>query len=174
MDHFQRPDALLAFGSAFPTSMMPGEFFSGPRCAAALLLAVGGARAAGDADHIVPNVSALGSLAAIALPDKLVGLEDADSLSLDPHKWLYQPLDCGCLLYRDATAAHTAFAHTGDYAKSLLDATVIRAPVTGTILERAAEKGELVTSGFASTAEGGPQGLVVSLAEGEDFIIKRG
>ena len=46
-----------------------------------------------------------------------------------------------------------------DYAKSLLDATVIRAPVTGTILERAAEKGELVTSGFASTAEGGPQGL---------------
>ena len=39
-----------------------------------------------------------------------------------------------------------------DYAKSLLDATVIRAPVTGTILERAAEKGELVTSGFASTA----------------------
>src|ERR1700724_3974662 len=42
-----------------------------------------------------------------------------------------------------------------DYAKSLLDATVIRAPVTGTILERAAAKGELVTSGFASTAEGG-------------------
>src|SRR5438552_10071210 len=42
------------------------------------------------------------------------------------------------------------------YSKSLLDATLIRAPVTGTILERAAEKGELVTSGFASTAEGGP------------------
>src|SRR5215467_15818981 len=32
------------------------------------------------------------------------------------------------------------------YAKSLLDATVIRAPVTGTILERTAEKGELVTA----------------------------
>jgi glutamate/tyrosine decarboxylase-like PLP-dependent enzyme len=43
----------------------------------------------------------------------------ADSLSLDPHKWLYQPLDCGCLLYRDVNAAHTAFAHTGDYAKAL-------------------------------------------------------
>src|SRR3981189_2894111 len=37
---------------------------------------------------------------------------------------------------------------SADYAKSLLDATVIRAPVTRTILERAAEKGELVTSGF--------------------------
>src|SRR5207302_1694381 len=44
------------------------------------------------------------------------------------------------------------------YAKSLLDATLIRAPVTGTILERTAERGELVTSQFASQAEGGPQG----------------
>lgn len=59
-----------------------------------------------------------------------------------------------------------------DYAKSLLDATVIRAPVTGTILERAAEKGELVTSGFASTAEGGPQGLVVSLADLNDLQVE--
>src|SRR5207249_2718930 len=39
------------------------------------------------------------------------------------------------------------------YAKSLLDATLIRAPVTGTILERTAERGELVTSQFASQAE---------------------
>jgi HlyD family secretion protein len=59
-----------------------------------------------------------------------------------------------------------------DYEKSLLDATVIRAPVTGTILERAAEKGELVTSGFASTAEGGPQGLVVSLADLNDLQVE--
>jgi HlyD family secretion protein len=59
-----------------------------------------------------------------------------------------------------------------DYAKSLLDATVIRAPLTGTILERAAEKGELVTSGFASTAEGGPQGLVVSLADLNDLQVE--
>jgi HlyD family secretion protein len=59
-----------------------------------------------------------------------------------------------------------------NYAKSLLDATVIRAPVTGTILERAAEKGELVTSGFASTAEGGPQGLVVSLADLNDLQVE--
>jgi HlyD family secretion protein len=59
-----------------------------------------------------------------------------------------------------------------DYAKSLLDATVIRAPVTGTILERSAEKGELVTSGFASTAEGGPQGMVVSLADLNDLQVE--
>src|SRR5581483_12415528 len=40
-----------------------------------------------------------------------------------------------------------------DYAKSLLDATIIRAPVSGTILDRTAEKGELITAQFASSAE---------------------
>jgi len=58
------------------------------------------------------------------------------------------------------------------YAKSWLDATVIRAPVTGTILERTAEKGELVTAQFASGAEGGPQGQVVSLADLNDLQVE--
>jgi aromatic-L-amino-acid decarboxylase len=43
----------------------------------------------------------------------------ADSLSLDPHKWMYQPLDCGCLLYRDLDIARKTFKYTGDYAKQL-------------------------------------------------------
>jgi HlyD family secretion protein len=55
------------------------------------------------------------------------------------------------------------------YAKSQLDATLIRAPVSGTILERTAEKGELVTSQFASGADGGPQGEVVALADLDDI-----
>src|SRR6201997_4889765 len=55
------------------------------------------------------------------------------------------------------------------YAKSLLDATEIRAPVSGTILDRTAEKGELITAQFASSAEGGPQGSVVSLADLNDI-----
>jgi len=58
------------------------------------------------------------------------------------------------------------------YAKSWLDATVIRAPVTGTILERTAEKGELVTAQFASGAEGGPQGQVVALADLNDIQVE--
>lgn len=62
---------------------------------------------------------AYGALAALAVPEKFAGLERADSLSLDPHKWLYQPVDCGCLLYRDAAAAQAAFSHTGDYARVL-------------------------------------------------------
>ena len=62
---------------------------------------------------------AYGALAAIAAPEKFDGLALADSLSLDPHKWLYQPLDCGCLLYRDATNARQTFTYTGTYAKQL-------------------------------------------------------
>jgi aromatic-L-amino-acid/L-tryptophan decarboxylase len=62
---------------------------------------------------------AYGALAFIAAPEKFDGLEMADSLSLDPHKWLYQPLDCGCLLYRDQAVARLTFKYTGDYAKQL-------------------------------------------------------
>jgi aromatic-L-amino-acid/L-tryptophan decarboxylase len=41
----------------------------------------------------------------------------ADSISLDAHKWLYQPIDCGCLLYRDRDAARKTFSHSGDYVR---------------------------------------------------------
>jgi HlyD family secretion protein len=50
------------------------------------------------------------------------------------------------------------------YAKSQLDATVIRAPISGTILERSVEKGELLTGQFASAAR-----PVFSLANLEDI-----
>lgn len=40
----------------------------------------------------------------------LDGLELADSISLDPHKWLYQPYECGCLLVREAGLLERAFA----------------------------------------------------------------
>ena len=62
---------------------------------------------------------AYGALAAIAVPEKFEGLALADSLSLDPHKWMYQPLDCGCLLYRDLEIARQTFKYTGDYARQL-------------------------------------------------------
>ena len=55
----------------------------------------------------------------IAARQKFDGIELADSTSLDPHKWLYLPLDCGCLLYRSPEAARLAFSHTGVYARAL-------------------------------------------------------
>jgi len=46
------------------------------------------------------------------------GLERADSVSLDPHKWLFVPVDAGCLLFRDPVAAATAFStEDADYIK---------------------------------------------------------
>ena len=69
---------------------------------------------------------AYGALAALAIPEAFDGLQLADSISLDAHKWLYQSLDCGCLLYRDAGAAQAAFSHTGDYTRSLLEDPVER------------------------------------------------
>jgi len=60
-----------------------------------------------------------GALAVLAIPRKFRGLARADSLALDPHKWLYQPLDCGCLLHRNAEAARAAFAQSGDYVRPL-------------------------------------------------------
>jgi len=60
---------------------------------------------------------AFGVLAALAAPEKFDGLSLADSISLDAHKWLYQPIDCSCLLYRERNAARKAFSHSGDYVR---------------------------------------------------------
>jgi glutamate/tyrosine decarboxylase-like PLP-dependent enzyme len=45
----------------------------------------------------------------------LRGIERADSVTLDPHKWLYQPYECGALLVRDDHTLRAAFQMTPDY-----------------------------------------------------------
>ena len=45
----------------------------------------------------------------------LDGIGRADSVTLDPHKWLYQPYECGCLLVRDAALLRRAFEMTPAY-----------------------------------------------------------
>jgi aromatic-L-amino-acid/L-tryptophan decarboxylase len=45
----------------------------------------------------------------------LAGIEEADSVTLDPHKWLYQPFECGCLLIREGELLRRAFEITPDY-----------------------------------------------------------
>src|SRR6202030_4695247 len=56
------------------------------------------------------------------------------------------------------------------YAQTLLDNTVIRAPVSGTVLERAVEQGEFVTNGFVG--DKGAKGYVVTLADLNDLQVE--
>jgi glutamate/tyrosine decarboxylase-like PLP-dependent enzyme len=57
--------------------------------------------------------------AAAALCDRgralLRGIERADSLSLDPHKWLFQSMECGCVLLRDADLLKSAYRIMPEY-----------------------------------------------------------
>lgn len=51
--------------------------------------------------------------------DLLRGMELADSLTLDPHKWLYCPMGIGCLLVRDRSCLEGAFRAEGDYLRDI-------------------------------------------------------
>jgi aromatic-L-amino-acid decarboxylase len=48
-------------------------------------------------------------------PDALRGLSGADSVAVDPHKWLYAPLEAGCALVGDQDALAAAFAYHPPY-----------------------------------------------------------
>ncbi|MEM1248344.1 MAG: aminotransferase class V-fold PLP-dependent enzyme [Acidobacteriota bacterium] len=53
------------------------------------------------------------------------GLERADSVALDPHKWLYSPMGTGCIVFRRPGDAERAFAATGDYLRDTQKAGVV-------------------------------------------------
>jgi aromatic-L-amino-acid/L-tryptophan decarboxylase len=57
--------------------------------------------------------------AAAAVSDRgrklLDGIEQADSLSFDPHKWLFQTIECGCVLLRDAALLKSAYRIMPEY-----------------------------------------------------------
>lgn len=59
----------------------------------------------------------IGALIAIAPENRglVAGLETADSLALDPHKWLHVPFTAGCALVRDAQAHRKAFTLSPEY-----------------------------------------------------------
>ena len=60
-------------------------------------------------------------------PDELRGLGEADSIAVDPHKWLYAPLEAGCVLVRragdlrDAFSYHPAYYHFDDQVLNYFD-----------------------------------------------------
>ena len=48
-------------------------------------------------------------------PADLIALREADSVAVDPHKWLYTPLEAGCALVRDAEQLRAAFTYHPPY-----------------------------------------------------------
>lgn len=68
---------------------------------------------------------AYGAMAAAA-PDTaalFAGLEQADSLAVDPHKWLYAPIEAGCTLVRDVSRLRDAFSYHPAYYHFGVEAT---------------------------------------------------
>lgn len=66
--------------------------------------------------HVDGAYGGFAALASSARP-LFASIEEADSLALDPHKWLYLPVDCGCILYRDPEIARATFAHDAEYTR---------------------------------------------------------
>ncbi|HMO79411.1 MAG TPA: aminotransferase class V-fold PLP-dependent enzyme [Pyrinomonadaceae bacterium] len=56
-----------------------------------------------------------GALAAPSVRDQFNGIETADSVTIDPHKWLFSPYDCGAVIYRQPELAQKAHTQGGSY-----------------------------------------------------------
>jgi aromatic-L-amino-acid decarboxylase len=66
--------------------------------------------------HVDGSYGAFAILAPSA-KELFAGLGRADSVALDPHKWLYLPVDVGCVIYRQPQVARAAFAHDAEYTR---------------------------------------------------------
>lgn len=75
------------------------------------------------------------------LRDRVAGLDRADSVAFDLHKWGYMPYDIGCVLVRDAEMHKAAFATGASYLTAM-----DRGPAAGGI--RFADRGVELSRGF--------------------------
>ena len=66
-----------------------------------------------------------------AIAARYRGMERADSLVLDPHKWLGVPVDAGCALFRRGDDLRDAFTLIPPYLRQDTDADVVPSPSTG-------------------------------------------
>ncbi|MBW2962861.1 pyridoxal phosphate-dependent decarboxylase family protein [Mesonia aestuariivivens] len=56
-----------------------------------------------------------GALAAPSVRDLFKGIEKADSITIDPHKWMFSPYDCGAVIYKNMELAKNAHSQKGSY-----------------------------------------------------------
>jgi len=68
---------------------------------------------------------AYGGFAALVpgAPEDLAGIAQADSVAVDPHKWLYSPLEAGCAIIRDPKLLRDAFSYHPPYYHFGVEAT---------------------------------------------------
>ena len=61
------------------------------------------------------------ALAAPSVRHQFKGIERANSVTIDPHKWLFAPYDCGAIIYRDIEQAKEAHTQKGTYLEIFKD-----------------------------------------------------
>ncbi|MGN6606065.1 MAG: pyridoxal phosphate-dependent decarboxylase family protein [Jatrophihabitans sp.] len=59
------------------------------------------------------------ALLAPAARPLFAGIERADSVTIDPHKWLFTPFDCAAVLYRDGSTASAAHRQRAPYLEAI-------------------------------------------------------
>ncbi|WBL23969.1 pyridoxal phosphate-dependent decarboxylase family protein [Zunongwangia sp. HRR-M8] len=62
-----------------------------------------------------------GALAANSVRHLFNGIEKADSITIDPHKWLFSPYDCGAVIYKNLEHAKNAHSQKGAYLEIFKD-----------------------------------------------------
>lgn len=62
-----------------------------------------------------------GALAAPSVRHLFNGIERADSVTIDPHKWLFSPYDCGAIIYKNMELAKNAHSQKGSYLEIFKD-----------------------------------------------------
>lgn len=90
--------------------------------------------------HVDGAIGAL-AWASPALRPLLEGMQHADSLAFDLHKWGYFPLEAGCVMVRDAAALREAFATSASYLATIEGGIAART-------DRFAERGPQLSRGF--------------------------
>jgi aromatic-L-amino-acid decarboxylase len=138
IDHQRRMDAVALEG------MLEADRASGVTPIA--IVATAGTTLAGAVDPIndladvaerhgvwlhVDGAYGLPAAASPLVGELFAGLDRADSVSVDAHKWLFVPKACGCLMVRDPRSLGAAFAHDSGY--MLHDQDRARHPVDSTL-----------------------------------------
>lgn len=71
-----------------------------------------------EQEHLWYHVDAAyggGALVADSVRHLFNGIESADSITIDPHKWMFSPYDCGAIIYKQPELAKNAHSQQGSY-----------------------------------------------------------